>query len=80
MLIREITSIYSGNHMKHIKSIVEENAEILNFIPNGTLVATGLLMVNSSIRAKTDRKFQFIYTHTHTHTNTGFAKQSYLRA
>jgi hypothetical protein len=66
--------------MIHIKSILEKNAEFLNVIPNGTLVATGLLMVNSSVKAKTDRIFQFvyiyiyiyiylfIYLHTHTHT------------
>ena len=78
--------------MKHKKSIVDRNAEFLNFIPNVTLVATRLLMVNSTIKAKTDGIFQFIYiyiyiyiyirthTHTHTHTHKGFAKQRYLRA
>ena len=86
MLFSEIITIYSANHMKHIKTIVEKNAEILKFIPNGTLHATGLLMFNSSIKAKTDRIFQFIYEytyiyiHTHTHSRTQrFAKQRYLR-
>jgi hypothetical protein len=47
--------------MKHINVLVEKNAEFLYFIPNGTLVAYGMIMVNSNIKAKTDRIFQYIY-------------------
>ena len=60
--------------MKQMKSLLRKNTEFLNFIPNGTLVATGLLMVNFNIKAKTDSIFQFIYIYiyiyiyTHTHT------------
>jgi hypothetical protein len=47
MLHREIITVYSENHMKHLKTLCRQNAEFLYVIHTGAEVATEVYRISN---------------------------------